>query len=474
MNASVDTLIVCGANGDLSWRLLLPGLATYLAERRPDRGVGLLGVGHSEDRGFADAAGRAFREALGEDGAARPGPRETLEGARYLRADVTDAGELGRVLEEAGGVPVLYLALDPGIVRGACAALAELAAGGGLPEGLLLAVEKPFGEDREGARELNELLAGVLPEDRIVRVDHFLGMPGVLGIPGLRWGNPGLEGRWDAEHVERVEVVFDETLGLEGRADFYDGTGAAEDMLQSHLLQVMGMLLMETPEDLSGEALQRGSAEVIAAAGLDAGDPGAVFRGRYAAGRVGGEELPDYAAEEGVDPARETETFARVVVRVDLPRWEGVPVVLRSGKAVGSPRQEIAVHFRAAPGAGAGGASEAAGGRPRGLGEARGDTLRIGLEDGGIRWDVTAGGPHSPGGVRRVTLSSAVGEEPLTPYGAVLLGIFEGRQALRVAPGAPEQGWRVLEEVRAAYRDGRAPLREYPAGDTDPHRSQSD
>ncbi|WP_238148318.1 glucose-6-phosphate dehydrogenase [Rothia halotolerans] len=455
----MDTLIVCGANGDLSWRLLLPGLATYLAERRPERGVELIGVGHSEDRGFADAAGRAFREALDEERLRLDGPRRTLEGARYLQADVTDAEELGRVLGEAQGPPVLYLALDPAIVDGACAALEELAQRGALPEGMVLAVEKPFGTDRQSARELNERLGRILPEEDIVRVDHFLGMPGVLGVPGLRWGNPGLEGRWDAEHIERIEIVFDETLGLEGRADFYDGTGAAEDMLQSHLLQAMGMLMMDLPEEASGEALQRGSAELIAAAGLDAEDPGAVFRARYTAGRVGGADLPDYAEEEGVDPERGTETFARLVVRVRTPRWEGVPVVLRSGKAVGSPRQEIAVSFRAEPGRE----------RPRGLGEARGDTLRIGLEDGAVRWEVTAGGPHASGGLRRVTLSSGVGQEPLTPYGAVFMGIFEGNPALRVAPGAPEEGWRILAEARAAYEDGRAPLATYPAGTTDPH-----
>jgi glucose-6-phosphate 1-dehydrogenase len=468
MRHSPETLIVCGANGDLSWRLLLPGLATYLAERRPERGVELIGVGHSEDRGFADAAERAFREALDEDRLRLDGPRRTLEGARYLRADVTEAEELGRILDEAEGPPALYLALDPAIVEGACAALERLAGRGGLPEGMVLAVEKPFGTDRQSARELNERLGRILPEEGIVRVDHFLGMPGVLGIPGLRWGNPGLEGRWDAEHVERIEIVFDETLGLEGRADFYDGTGAAEDMLQSHLLQAMGMLMMDPPEEASGEALQRGSAELIAAAGIDEEDPDAVFRARYTAGRVGGEDLPDYAEEEGTDPERGTETFARLVVRVGTPRWEGVPVVLRSGKAVGSPRQEIAVSFRAEPGSGAAG-SDAGRVRLPGLGEPRGDTLRIGLEDGSVRWEMTAGGPHAPGGFRRVTLSSGVGEEPLTPYGAVLMGVFEGESALRVAPGAPEEGWRILAEARAAYEDGRAPLATYPAGTADPH-----
>ncbi|MCP3426650.1 glucose-6-phosphate dehydrogenase [Rothia sp. AR01] len=462
MSSTLDTVIVCGANGDLSHRLLLPGLATYLAERRPERGVELIGVGRREDPGFAEAAREAFGGVLDEEALRREGPRRTLESAQYLQVDVTDAEGLGRALEEAGGTPVVYLALAPDVVVQACHALAGIAERGALPEGMVLAVEKPFGSDRESARGLDDLLASILPEERIVRVDHFLGMPGVLGIPGLRWGNPGFAGRWDAEHVERVEIVFDETLGLEGRADFYDGTGAAEDMIQSHLLQTMGMLMMETPAEASGDALQRGSAEVIAAAGLDPEDPDAVFRGRYTSGQVGGEDLPDYTDEEGVDPERGTETFARVVVRVGLPRWEGVPVILRSGKAVGSPRQEIAVHFRADP--------EAAQGRPRGLGEARGDTLRIGLEDGDVRWDLTAGGPHSPGGVRRITLSSAVGEEPLTPYGAVFLGIFGGDAALRVAPGTPEEGWRVLEEVRAAYREGRAPLRSYPAGSIDPDR----
>ena len=191
----------------------------------------------------------------------------------------------------------LYFALPPSVTVQSCQALRGLHQQGRLPQDTVLALEKPFGTDLASARELNALLAGFVPEEHLFRVDHFLGMPGVLSFMGLRFANRVLEPLWSREHVESVKIVFDETLGLEGRADFYESTGAARDMIQSHLLQVMALVMMDPPSRFDGVEIPANTAHVLRAARLwDAEQPRlddrrpsphpAVVRGRYTAGEV--------------------------------------------------------------------------------------------------------------------------------------------------------------------------------------------
>lgn len=448
---SIRTLIILGATGDLTSRLLLPGLGTLLSTA-PELRIDVVG----SSREPAERWEQVVAEAFDSVGATGPAAAHTRDSARYVPGDVTDAGDLEHLLDGVEGPVCLYFALPPAVTAQAC----EVMAGMELPEDLVLALEKPIGSDTETARELNRLVGRLVPEERTFRVDHFLGMPAVLNFVGLRFANRLLEPLMSREHVESVEIVFDETLGLEGRAGFYDATGALRDMIQSHLLQVMALVMMEPPSSFDQVEIPTLTSHVLRAAKLWEGDvAAAAARGRYTAGSVDGRELPDYTGEDGVDPERGTETFAQLVLEVDTWRWNGVPVTLRSGKAVGNPRQEIAITFRRPP--------HDYEQLPH-SGDVAPNVLRMGLEEEQLSLELNVGGPFDSRGMTRVTLSSGMARPGLTAYGSVLRGILEGDHTFSVRGDAAEQGWRIVEEVLTAFEDGRVPLLEYPAGSSGP------
>ncbi|HEX7202068.1 MAG TPA: glucose-6-phosphate dehydrogenase, partial [Arthrobacter sp.] len=283
---TVKTLLILGASGDLTGRLLLPGLARLVARGRA-AGLRLVGAGsdpwtpeqwrervHASFEGAAASAGPEGKEAL------QSLEKETV----YHQLDVTAEGALAALLGTLDGPTAVYFALPPRISQLACESLRPEQ----VPPGTRLVMEKPFGSSEESARSLNQTLVRLVPEDHVHRVDHFLGKATVLNILGLRFANNFLEPVWDRHHVEKVEIIFDEDLALEGRA-------------------------------------------------------------RYTAGQAGGKDVPDYAREEGVDAGRGTETLAEIQVNIDNWRWNGVPFILRSGKALGAKRKEAVVTFRPVP-----------------------------------------------------------------------------------------------------------------------------
>ena len=376
--------------------------------------------------------------------------------ARYIRADVTSEHDLRGLLEAAQGALTIYFALPPAVTEKACRALRGI----GLPADTRLVMEKPFGTDVASAQALNELLAQLVPEDHVHRVDHFLGMSTVLNILGVRFANRILEPVLTTEHVESVDIVFDESLGLEGRAGYYDGAGALVDMIQSHLLQVLSLIAMEPPSTLGARDLRDCKAQVLRATRVWNDDPaGCSYRARYTAGEVDGRKLPSYVDEEGVDPARETETLAEVVVAVDTWRWAGVPFRLRSGKALSGACKEVVVAFKQPSLV------------PAGLiGGDQPDRLRIGIGPGRnhLCLDFNISGPGDPFAIDPVTLEADFGAGELPEYGEVLKGVLEGDPTLSVRGDMAVDCWRVIEPVQKAWRNDEAPLEDYPAGSTGP------
>ena len=250
----------------------------------------------------------------------------------------------------------------------------------------------------------------MVPEEDIFRIDHFLGVATVFNLVGLRFANRMLAPIWSAEHIERVEIVYDEDLALEGRAGYYDGAGALKDMLQSHLLQVLALFAMESIAALDARELQDQKAQVLRATKVWGGSPKrrragrATPRGRSAAGQV-----PDYAKEEGVDPKRSTETLAQVTLEVANTRWAGVPFVLRSGKAMGVPRKQIVAHFRDVPHL------------PTGfVGGSDGDLLTIDLKPGAVSLTLTMNAEGDPVDLEQKTLPPRLAAPRMQPYGEVL------------------------------------------------------
>ena len=328
VTGSGGTLLVLGASGDLAGRLLLPAVGQLLGSAEGPSGLTLVGAG-TED--WDDATWRE-RVAAAFASVRATGARidEITAHTKYLTADVTRPEDLQRLLDACDGAPAIYFALPPAVTAKACAALGQLT----LPPGTALVLEKPFGVDQSSAADLNTIIGRLVPEDQIHRVDHFLGKSTVLNLLGLRFTNRLFEPLWSADHIARVDIVFDEPLGLENRARYYDGAGALVDMIQSHLLQVLALIAMDPPASLYARDLRDRKAEALRACRVWAGDPVAASRrARYTSGVIDGRQLPGYAEESGVDPARQTETLAEVVLRGGYLAVGGcpVPVAVREG-----------------------------------------------------------------------------------------------------------------------------------------------
>ena len=441
----ISNLVLFGASGDLTGRFLLPALATLRASGRLGEEFAVVGTARAP---WGDEAFRRYAaERLAEHAADVPlEHREALtRSLRYRPADVTDANDVATVIRLTHGAPVAaYLALPPGLFRPTVTAVGAA----GLPPGSRIALEKPFGESLHDAVALNQVLAGVVGEagERAVfRVDHALGMATVQNLLALRRHDPVLAAVWDGQHIEQVEVRWEEDLALEGRADYYDGTGALKDVMQNHMLQVLCVLAMEPPAGPGERALRDAKIAALRAARLPGPDEaaGCMRRARYGAGRIGDSPVPAYADEEGVEPDRGTETFAEVVLELDAPRWRGTRFVLRAGKALAARRKEAVVRFRAT--------------EP----DRAPSCLRIGIDG---PFDVAV----QLTGLAPMTLTGPPPASDVPPYGHVLLDLLDGGSTLSVRGDGAEEAWRVVEPVLAAWREQRVPLEEYPAGSDGP------
>jgi glucose-6-phosphate 1-dehydrogenase len=403
----INRLVIFGATGDLNARYLLPALAALRA------------AGHLDDRfeltcvDRADWTGEEFQRWAAEqlDRHDVSSPAEARQAitkpTRYLRADATDVADVASAI--AGDEPVaVYLALPPAVFPGTVAALRDA----GLVAGSRIVLEKPFGEDLDSAVALNRLLAEVVPEQAVFRVDHFLAMTTVQNVLGSRLANRVLEPIWNSAHIAEVEIVWDESLALEGRAGYYDGAGALKDMVQNHLLQVLCLVAMEPPLSLGERDLR--------------------------------------------DRKIGTETFAEVELELESWRWSGTTFRLRTGKALGHDRKEVAVRFRPVPHL------------PFGLGEeAVPNVLRFGLEPESMTLALTGigAGAHT---LAPLTLTAQPAPAGLPAYGRLLLDVLHGNAALSIRGDEAEEAWRVLTPVMSAWSRGLVPLAEYPAGSDGP------
>ncbi len=439
-------LVILGAGGDLTSRYLVPALAELNVAGALADGVPITGV----DRQTWDD--EAFRQHLGR----RLGGRAAalLSRIRYHNGDVTDPATLRGALRQPNAPAVVYLALPPHVFPGAVTALGAVP----LAPGSRIVVEKPFGEDLESARRLNVLVHGVVPEENVFRVDHFLGKQTVQNILGLRFANRIFEAVWNAQHIERVDIVWDETLALEGRAGYYDTAGALRDMIQNHLLQLLCLLAMEPPLNLGERALRDRKVDVLRAVRPMTDDDvrRLTARARYTAGEAGGLALPAYADEAGIDPGRGTETFASVTLHVDNWRWAGVPFTLRSGKALGADRHEVCVRFRPVPHLAFDEQDE----------DPEPNVLRLHVGPDQLSLEVSLNGAGDPFQLERTEMSVDLAPQDLSAYARLLVDVFEGDPVLSIRADEAEEAWRIIEPILDGWARGAAPLLEYPAGST--------
>ncbi|MFW0793774.1 glucose-6-phosphate dehydrogenase [Gordonia sp. CPCC 205515] len=447
--ADTTTLFIFGAGGDLTKRLLLPALGQLLT-LEADRKVRLVGVGRREVDD--DQWRNEVRECFGDD--VGPSATQVADDATYLTADVTTADGLRTVFDDAQGRAVLYFAVPPSVAQASCTAMQDV----DIPDGTILAPEKPFGTDEASAHAFNELLTGLVPENQVFRVDHFLGQSILLDLFGVRFANRIFEPIWSADHIESVVIRYDETLGLEGRAGYYDASGAFKDMLQSHLLELLAVIAMDSPASLGERDLRDATTAALRATHIWDDNPVASSRrARYTAGQVDGKQLPSYVDEDGVDPSRNTETLAEATFEVRTARWQGVPFTLRSGKALEPADKEIVLTFRPV----------------RHLpeqfsGDRRPNRLHLRFSPDQMTICVNVHSGTKPFELTRAEVTTDLGAGSVRAYAEVLAGILDGDATLAVRGDAAEQCWRIVAPILDAWKADKVPLDEYPAGSSGP------
>jgi glucose-6-phosphate 1-dehydrogenase len=448
----LERLVILGGTSDVVGRLVVPALVDLEADGvLPDTFEVVAVARHDEDD---DSYRQHLRDELADhDPDADEDARDALLArVRYHEADTTEAAALGGAFD--GTPAAVYLALPPAIFSPTLEALEEVV----LPEGSRVVIEKPFGEDLDHARELNRQLHGLLPEPAVHRMDHFLGLQMVQNLLALRFANRLFEPLWHADHVERIDIVWDETLSLEGRAGFYDGTGALKDMLQNHLLQVLALVAMDLPASLDATAFRDAKVELLGQVRrMDVEEAAAHSRrARYTAGEVDGDEVPAYVDEEGVDPQLGTETFAEVELAIDSDRWAGVPFRLRTGKALGDDRREVVVRLRPPDRS------------PFGDTPLTPNEIRIALEPErvGLRFSVRASGDAFD--LDDVEVSRDLGAADVAAYGRVLRDVLEGDPTLSIRGDEAERSWEIMTPVLEAFDRDLVPMEDYPAGSDGP------
>ena len=353
-------LVLFGVTGDLARKKLMPAIYDLANRGLLPPGFSLVGFARrdwaAQDFGQVvhDAVKQHARTPFSEDVW-----RNLSEGFRFVPGTFDDPAAfdlLAKTVDEldedrgTGGNHAFYLSIPPGFFATVCEQLERC--GLTKAEGdswRRVIIEKPFGHDLKSAQELNEIVEGVFPPDSVFRIDHYLGKETVQNLLALRFANQMFEPVWNANYVDHVQITMAEDIGIAGRAGYYDGIGAARDVIQNHLLQLLALTAMEEPVSFDAKDLRAEKEKVLSAVRLpDNLDKGAA-RGQYATGWQGAEEVVGYLQEEGVNPSSTTETFAAVTLEVDTRRWAGVPFYLRTGKRLGKRVTEIAVVFKRAP-----------------------------------------------------------------------------------------------------------------------------
>ena len=440
----LDRLVLVGAMGDLARRHLLPGVSGLVAAGRVPDPFRVLGIGRGEVSAsdFREFVRKSVVAAHRQD--ATGGADRLAGGASYLRWDPSDGSIPGPAIRAAPAL--IYLAIPPWAFEPAIEGIARA----GVPSGTSILVEKPFGTDATSATRLNASLARAFDEAHVFRADHVFHHDGIRRLVDLRFAGGDIE-QWSRDHIERVDITWFESGSPAGREEYYDRSGALLDMIQSHLLALLSVVVMDRPTDPGPDAVRAARVAALRAVATPTADDVAARTRRavYEDGRVDGAPVAGYRRLAGVDPDRRTETFAAVEVRVENERWAGVPFTLASGKAIGSNRRSIDIRFRP--------------GTPHAPGRdgpaARGWTLRIPMPAGPRQVN-----RHDGRGWHALENVPAREDRSLTTSGRMVLDALRGEQAWFLREDEPLEGWRIVEPIVDGWRSDVVPLRSYPAG----------
>jgi len=353
-------LVIFGVTGDLSRKKVMPAIYDLASRGLLPPGFSLVGFARRDwqDQDFAQIVHDAVKEH------ARTEFREEVweqlaEGFRFVSGDFSDdvafdtlrqtTQDLDRVRGTAGN-HAFYLSIPPRFFPDVIGQLKEHGlAEAGTGSWRRVVVEKPFGSNLKTARELNATISEVFPPESVFRIDHYLGKETVQNILAMRFANTMFEPIWNSNYVDHVQITMAEDIGIGGRAGYYDGIGAARDVIQNHLLQLMALIAMEEPPSFDARSLRLEKQKVLESVVLPRRLDLNTARGQYVEGWAGGKKVPGYTQEQDIPKDSTTETFAAIRLDVETRRWAGVPFYLRHGKRLGRRVTEVAVVFKRAP-----------------------------------------------------------------------------------------------------------------------------
>lgn len=469
------TLVIFGAGGDLTKRLLMPALYNLRRAKLLPENFSLVGVARNDkdDEGFRRDLGNALDEFVAGDAAAED--QKWLAGRmHYIRGDFNDPAlykKLAQFLEKTEGTPancLFYLATPAKVFSTIVRRLGEAdlvrEADGHWRR---VIVEKPFGSDLRSAETLNRDILAVLAESQVYRIDHYLGKETVQNIMVLRFANGLFEPLWNRDHIDHVQITVAETVDVERRGKFYDATGALRDMVPNHLFQLLTLTAMEPPSCFDPDATRSEKTKVLNAV-RNLGNDNArinVVRGQYGAGIVENKKIVPYRQAPNVAPDSVTETYVALKLTIDNWRWAGVPFYLRTGKALAKRRTEIAIQFKQAP---------LALFRDTPVDRLTPNDLILHIQpDEGVTLRLSAKIPgpsvRISGVEMRFDYEDYFKAAPKTGYETLIYDCMIGDATLFQRADTIEAGWRVVQPVLDAWAESRAAeLPIYPAGSMGP------
>lgn len=475
--AGPSALVIFGVTGDLSRKKLMPAVYDLANRGLLPPGFALVGFARRdwEDQDFAQVVHDAvkqharteFREETWQQLAA---------GIRFVQGEFDDPAAFRRLRETVDRLDVdrgtmgnhaFYLSIPPKSFPVVAQQLLESGLVDDKPDDnrwRRVVIEKPFGHDLQSARELNDALEAAFPADSIFRIDHYLGKETVQNILALRFANELYEPIWNRNYVDHVQITMAEDIGVGGRAGYYDGVGAARDVIQNHLLQLLALTAMEEPISLSAEHLRAEKEKVLAAVRLPEDLSTATARGQYAGGWQGGELVSGFLDEEGMNPDSTTETYAAIKLGIATRRWADVPFYVRTGKRLGRRVTEIAVVFKRAP------EHLFSRGQTAELGQ---NALVIRVQpDEGVTLRFGSKVPGSGSQVRDVTMDFGYGhaftEASPEAYERLILDVLLGDPPLFPRHEEVELSWRILDPVEEFWAAQGGPLEQYDPGSWGP------
>lgn len=473
--AGPSGLIIFGVTGDLSRKKLMPAVYDLANRGLLPPGFSLVGFARRdwEDQDFEKVVHDAVKAY------ARTEYREEVwkqlaQGIRFVSGEFGDDAAFEHLKEtvekldaERGtmGNHAFYLSIPPK----AFPEVTEQLRRSGLAEASdgqwrRVVIEKPFGSDLKTARELNTVVESVFPPDSVFRIDHYLGKETVQNILALRFANQMFEPIWNSHYVDHVQISMAEDIGVGGRAGYYDGIGAARDVIQNHILQLLALTAMEEPLSFDAKDLRAEKEKVLAAVSLPEDLGTATARGQYSGGWQGGEKVPGFLEEDGMSPESTTETYAAMRLDIKTRRWDGVPFYLRAGKRLGRRVTEIAVVFKRAP------QFLFAESQTSELGQ---NALVIRVQpDEGVTIRFGSKVPGAGTQVRDVTMDFGYGhaftEASPEAYERLILDVLLGDPPLFPRHQEVELSWKILDPIEEYWAAQGGPLEQYKPGSWGP------